>query len=376
MSKGKVVVAMSGGVDSSVAAALLQQQGYEVIGMMLRLWSEPGREASNRCCTPAAMSVARRVAGQLGISFYAINAQDAFREVVVQSFLDGYAAGGTPNPCLACNRQIRWEYLLNRALALGADYMATGHYVRLTRNPGEPVRLFEAVDSHKDQSYVLHVLNQAKLQHALFPLGELTKPQVRAIAAELKLPAATSKESMDLCFLAGQDYRDFLHRYQPQLIQPGAIFNTAGEEIGQHEGLANYTIGQRKGLGIPAAHPLYVIAKDTTSNRLVVGTQQELGGTQLTTEPMHWLSGLAPNQPFDAEVKIRYSARKAPARITPLADGHTAIEFAQPLRDITPGQAAVVYVDGEVLGGGLISAPAAVENANTYAISFAADEHR
>lgn len=376
MSKGKVVVAMSGGVDSSVAAALLQQQGYEVTGMMLRLWSEPGREASNRCCTPAAMSVARRVAGQLGIPFYAINAQDAFREIVVQSFLDGYAAGGTPNPCLACNRQIRWEYLLNRTLALGADYMATGHYVRLTRNPGEPVRLFEAVDSHKDQSYVLHVLNQAKLRHALFPLGELTKPQVRAIAAELKLPAATSKESMDLCFLAGQDYRDFLHRYQPQLIQPGDIVNTSGQPIGQHEGLANYTIGQRKGLGIPAAHPLYVIAKDMTSNQLIVGTQDELGGTQLTTEPMHWVSGQTPAAPFDAEVKIRYSARKAPARVTPLADGRAELEFAQPLRDITPGQAAVVYVNGEILGGALISAPAAVEDSNKYAISFAADEHR
>lgn len=357
MSKPKVVVAMSGGVDSSVAAALLQQQGYEVIGMMLRLWSEPGREASNRCCTPAAMSVARRVAGQLGIPFYAINAQDEFHDVVVNYFLEGYAAGGTPNPCLACNRQIRWEFLLNRALALGADYMATGHYVRLTRSPGEPVRLFEAVDTQKDQSYVLHVLNQAKLQHALFPLGELTKPEVRAIAAELKLPAATSKESMDLCFLAGQDYRDFLHRHQPQLIQPGEIINMAGQPIGQHEGLASYTIGQRKGLGIAAAQPLYVIAKDTTSNQLIVGTQEELGGTQLSTEPMHWLSGQAPSQPFEAEVKIRYSARKAPARVTPLADDRAHIEFTQPLRDITPGQAAVIYRDGEVLGGGLIATP-------------------
>lgn len=356
MAKPKVVVAMSGGVDSSVAAALLQQQGYEVIGMMLRLWSEPGREASNRCCTPAAMSIARRVAGQLNIPFYAVNAQDNFHDVVVKYFLDGYAAGGTPNPCLACNRQIRWEFLLNRALALGADYMATGHYVRLTRNASEPVRLFEAVDTHKDQSYVLHVLNQAKLQHALFPLGELTKPQVRAIAAELNLPAATSKESMDLCFLAGQDYRDFLHRYQPQLIQPGDIVNTSGQPLGQHEGLASYTVGQRKGLGIPAAQPLYVIAKDTASNQLIVGTQDELGGTQLTTEPMHWVSGQAPSQPFEAEVKIRYSARKAPARVTPLADGRAIMDFAQPLRDITPGQAAVVYKDGEVLGGGLIAA--------------------
>lgn len=365
MAKGKVVVAMSGGVDSSVAAALLQQQGYEVIGMMLRLWSEPGREASNRCCTPAAMSVARRVAGQLDIPFYAVNAQESFREVVVNYFLDGYAAGGTPNPCLACNRQIRWEFLLNRALALGADYMATGHYVRVTHEAGELVRLFEAVDTHKDQSYVLHVLNQEKLQHALFPLGELTKPEVRAIAAELKLPAATSKESQDLCFLAGQDYRDFLQRYQPQLAQPGAIVDTAGNRVGEHSGLVNYTIGQRKGLGIPAAEPLYVIAKDQTHNELIVGFQNELGASELVTETVNWLSGAAASEPFDAEVKIRYSARKAPARVTPLANGAAAVRFAQPLRDITPGQAAVFYVNGEVLGGGLIAA----ENKST-------DEHK
>ncbi|MBX3003308.1 MAG: tRNA 2-thiouridine(34) synthase MnmA [Anaerolineales bacterium] len=360
MSKGKVVVAMSGGVDSSVAAALLQQQGYEVTGMMLRLWSEPGREASNRCCTPAAMSVARRVAGQLSIPFYAINAQESFREIVVQNFLEGYAAGGTPNPCLACNREIRWEYLLQRALALGADYMATGHYVRLHRQPGEPVRLFEAADAHKDQSYVLHVLNQAKLQHALFPLGELTKPEVRAIAAELKLPAATSKESMDLCFLAGQDYRQFLQRHQPKLAQPGPIVNRAGEVLAQHTGLANYTIGQRKGLGIPAAQPLYVLAKDSANNRLVVGTATELGGNELHTHTMHWLSGQAPQSEFAAEVKIRYSVRKAAATVRPLADGRAEILFAEPQRDITPGQAAVVYHHGEVLGGGIIQHSAGI----------------
>jgi tRNA-specific 2-thiouridylase len=366
-SKGKVVVAMSGGVDSSVAAALLKQQGYEVTGMMLRLWSEPGREASNRCCTPAAMNIARRVAGQLDIPFYAVNAQESFRNVVVQYFLDGYAAGGTPNPCLACNRQIRWEFLLNRALALGADYMATGHYVRLVREADEPVRLFEAADSSKDQSYVLHVLNQEKLQHALFPLGDLTKPEVRAIAAKLDLPAATSKESQDLCFLAGQDYRDFLRRHQPELEQPGAIVDTEGKKVGEHAGLVNYTIGQRKGLGIAAAEPLYVIRKDQVLNQLVIGFRDELGNDELVTEPVHWQSGIAPRQPFEADVKIRYSAKKAAARVTPLADGRAKVRFAQPLRDITPGQAAVIYVNSEVLGGGLIAAeqpsqqPAATE---------------
>jgi tRNA-specific 2-thiouridylase len=352
----KVVVAMSGGVDSSVVAALLHQQGYEVIGMMLRLWSEPGREASNRCCTPAAMSVARRVAGQLGIPFYAVNAQESFREIVVQYFLDGYASGGTPNPCLACNRQIRWEFLLERALALGADFMATGHYVRLIHEEGKPVRLFEAVDKHKDQSYVLHVLNQEKLQHALFPLGDLTKPEVRKIAADLNLPAATSKESQDLCFLAGQDYREFLQRHQPQLAQPGVITDRAGNELGMHTGLVNYTIGQRKGLGIAAAEPLYVLGKDHARNVLIVGFAEELGARELVTDQVSWLAGIAPADPFDAEVKIRYSAKKAPAHVTPLTDGRTRVEFVDPVRDITPGQAAVFYVNGEVIGGGLIAA--------------------
>jgi tRNA-specific 2-thiouridylase len=369
MTKGKVVVAMSGGVDSSVAAALLQQQGYEVIGMMLRLWSEPGGEASNRCCTPQAMSIARRVAGQLGIPFYAVNAQQSFRNIVVQYFLDGYASGGTPNPCLACNRQIRWEFLLERALALGAGYMATGHYARLERNTGEPVRLFEAVDSHKDQSYVLHVLNQSKLKHALFPLGDLTKPEVRQIAADLKLPAATSKESQDLCFLAGQDYRDFLHRHKPELEQPGPILDRAGKQLGAHTGLVNYTIGQRKGLGVAAADPLYVLAKDQARNALIVGYKDELGGRELLTEPASWLSGSAPRASFDAEVKIRYSARKAAARVTPQPDGRTDVLFAEPLRDITPGQAAVFYVNGEVLGGGLIAGEPAAKRSKATLVT-------
>ncbi len=359
----KVVVAMSGGVDSSVAAALLKQQGYEVIGMMLRLWSEPGREASNRCCTPAAMNIARRVAGQLDIPFYAVNAQETFHDVVVKAFLDGYAAGQTPNPCLACNRQIRWEFLLNRALALGADYMATGHYVRLKRPPGGPVRLFEAVDTRKDQSYVLHVLNQDKLKHAIFPLGELTKPEVRKIAAELDLPAATSKESQDLCFLAGQDYRDFLQRHQAQLAQPGSIVDSAGNTLGEHAGLVNYTIGQRKGINIAASEAYYVIAKDQVRNALVVGFLEELGSSELITEPVAWLSGSAPAAAFDAEVKIRYSAKKAAARVSPLADGRTAVSFTQSLRDITPGQAAVFYMNGEVLGGGIIAEQHSVKRA-------------
>lgn len=371
MSKPKVVVAMSGGVDSSVAAALLKQQGYEVIGMMLRLWSEPGKEMSNRCCTPAAMNIARRVAGQLGIPFYAVNAQESFRNVVVQYFLDGYAAGQTPNPCLACNREIRWDFLLSRALALGADYMATGHYVRLTRDEGEPVRLFEAVDANKDQSYVLHVLNQEKLRHAIFPLGDLTKPEVRKIAADLDLPAAVSKESQDLCFLAGQDYRDFLHRHKPELEKPGVIVDSTGNKLGEHAGLVHYTIGQRKGLGIAAADPLYVLGKDHSKNTLVVGYKHELGNSELVAENINWVNGIPPSETFDAEVKNRYSARKAPARVTPLGDGAAKVKFVDPILDITPGQAAVFYINGEVLGGGIIGAqnPVSIQTAQLFQVS-------
>ena len=354
MAKPRVVVAMSGGVDSSVAAALLQAQGYEVIGMMMRLWSEPGQAAANRCCTPAAMNLARRVAGKLGIPFYAVNAQEKFHNVVVNYFFDGYSAGQTPNPCLACNREIRWDFLLQRALTLGAECMATGHYVRLIRNPGEPVRLFEAVDSSKDQSYVLHVLDQSKLKHALFPLGGLTKPEVRQIASDLDLPAAKAKESQDLCFLAGQDYRDFLMRYKPDLSQPGVIKNSRGETLGTHNGLMNYTIGQRKGLGLASAQPLYVLSKDSKSNTLVVGFEQELGNWELATGPVNWLAGRPPAETFNAEVKIRYSASKATGRVAVNSDGSTNVRFEKPLRDITPGQAAVFYICGEMIGGGII----------------------
>ena len=358
----KVVVAMSGGVDSSVAAALLKEQGYEVIGMMLRLWSEPGKEDSNRCCTPDSMAQARRVAAKLDIPFYVIDAKDIFRKTVVEYFLSGYARGETPNPCLVCNQKIRWTFLLDHALALGADYMATGHYVRIRRNESGKRELLRAVDRNKDQSYVLHVLNQEKLKHALFPVGEYPKPEIRQIAEKYGLSTASRKDSQDLCFLAGEDYRNFLQRNAAEMLKPGEIVTRSGKSLGEHNGLANYTIGQRKGLGVASPVPLYVLGKNAENNTVIVGTPDELGSCELTAYKVNWLSGEIPHEPVRAEVKIRYTAKEAEALVKPVGedqarpefDRRVQVQFDAPQRDITAGQAAVFYHGDLMLGGGII----------------------
>jgi tRNA-uridine 2-sulfurtransferase len=350
----KVVVAMSGGVDSSVAAALLQEQGYDVIGMMLRLWSEPGKEDSNRCCTPDSMAQARRVAAKLDIPFYVLDAKEVFQHTVVQYFLDGYARGETPNPCLICNRQIRWTFLLDHALALGADFMATGHYVRRVPEENGQINLLRAVDHQKDQSYVLHVLTQDKLKYALFPVGDYPKPEIRQIAERYGLPTASRKDSQDLCFLAGEDYRAFLQRNAAEVLQAGEIVSRDGRILGEHNGLANYTIGQRKGLGVASPIPLYVLSKNSVTNTLVVGTQEELGSRELIARDVNWISGEEPSEPFRADVKIRYTAKEASAVVTPLSGGQVQVRFAAPQRDITAGQAAVFYQSDKMIGGGII----------------------
>jgi tRNA-specific 2-thiouridylase len=361
---------MSGGVDSSVAAALLQEQGYDVVGIMLRLWSEPAADgddgvelvAENKCCSLESMADARRVAAQLGIPFYVVNVERPFQQTIVDFFYDEYVAGRTPNPCLRCNRHIRFTLLLERALALGAEYLATGHYVRVDDDPATGLRrLRRGVDDGKDQSYVLHVLSQHQLRHALFPLGDLTKPQVRAIAAERGLPVASKAESQELCFVAANDYRGFMRRYAETTgrpaPQPGPIYDQAGTQVGRHDGLAYYTVGQRKGLGVASREPLHVLQLDPERNALVVGPGAALACDTFTVRQTTYIAGTALTEPFAAQVKVRYKAPAQPALVTPLSDDRAEIHLAQPQRAITPGQAAVFYdhVGGEqVLGGGLI----------------------
>jgi len=350
----RVVVAMSGGVDSSVAAALLVEKGYEVIGVMLRLWSESGQETHNRCCTPDAVALARRVAAKLDIPFYAIDAKKVFRKEVVEYFIDGYANGTTPNPCLVCNRRIRWGFLLDKAVSLGARYFATGHYARLDHNKHGYISLLRAIDRVKDQSYVLHMLNQAQLGHTMLPLGGIIKSQVRQIARDFDLPISERNESQDLCFLGNGSYREFLLRNASYLDKHGLIIKGDGTHLGVHQGQAFYTIGQRKGLGISAPHPLYVLEKDIRTNVIIVGQKEELGKIELEAESVNWISGEPPKTPFHAQIKIRYKSSAVRGFVTPHDARRFHIEFEKPLRDITPGQAAVLYADDRCLGGGII----------------------
>lgn len=353
----RVVVAMSGGVDSSVSAALLVEQGYDVVGVMMRLWAEEGGPDAppNRCCTPDQMADARRVASILGIPFYVINMQDAFKRHVVDFFLDSYQAGVTPNPCLSCNRHIRFTHLLEHALALDADYLATGHYARVHLNSAGVYELHKAVDEWKDQSYVLSVLNQEQLRHALFPVGDFSKHDVRELAEHFGLPVASKSESQDLCFLGDGDYRRFLRDHTPNLFEPGPIVDQEGEMLGQHEGLPNYTIGQRKGLGISAPQPLYVLATNPIRNEIVVGTEDELGQRRVAVKNVNWIAGMPPRGDTHAGVKIRYKSGEVPATVTPLTDTTAEVAFDEPVRDPTPGQGAVFYDAERVLGGGIIA---------------------
>lgn len=344
---------MSGGVDSSVAAALLLEQGYEVIGLMLRLWAEAGGSA-NRCCTPDAVADARRVADKLGIPFYVRDYKETFKQTVVDFFIEGYAQGVTPNPCVVCNRDIRFDKLLKEALSLGGDYLATGHYAWVQRGEDGAFRLLKGIDPGKDQSYILYTLTQERLARVMFPLGRHTKAEIRQIAEAKGLPVFNRPDSQDLCFLGQGDYRAFLQRRAPEVVQPGPIVTTSGKVLGQHQGLAFYTIGQRKGLGIAAPEPFYVLHLDSTTNSLIVGGVEELGQSELTAGQVSYISGQPPVGPVRITAKIRYKAREVEATLTPLPEARAHLAFTAPLRDITPGQSVVFFEGERLLGGGII----------------------
>lgn len=353
-----VVVAMSGGVDSSVAAALLVEQGYHCIGVMMRLWAEmgEGEGSTNKCCSLESVHDARRVADQLGIPFYLINVEQPFKQQVVDFFIQGYSAGLTPNPCIECNRHIRFDYLLNYARKLGADYLATGHYARLRHLADGAVHLLKAVDEQKDQSYVLSVMGQEELRDVLFPVGDYPKPEIRKLAAARGLPIASKHDSMDLCFIFDDDYRRFLRDWTTDAMRPGPIVDRQGRSYGEHQGLPGYTIGQRKGLGISgASEPLFVLELDHMNNRLVIGTAAELGRTTLTATRINWTLDRAPDAGLRGQCKIRYRAQALPCTLWPQPNGDVTVVFDEPLRDITPGQGAVFYLDDLCLGGGIIA---------------------
>jgi tRNA-uridine 2-sulfurtransferase len=353
-----VVVAMSGGVDSSVAAALLLESGYRVLGVTMRLWSEADAESPEEMgALGAAPAVerAQRVARHLGIPLHVVDLRDEFRQGVVEYLIDEYGAGRTPNPCLVCNRTLKFGRLLHEARRLGGDLLATGHYVRTAQIAGR-WRLLRGLDRSKDQSYVLYMLGQEELAATRFPLGDLTKDQVRQLALQYHLQVARQAESQEICFIADDDYRRFLQTWAPDRLTPGPILSVEGREIGRHRGLPFYTIGQRKGLGIAAAEPLYVLALDRERNAVIAGPRCELGRDMAHVSRVSYVSDQPPAGAFEATVKIRYQARETDALVTPGSVSTAVVRFAHDLRDITPGQGIVFYEGESVIGGGIIDA--------------------
>ena len=352
----RIVVAMSGGVDSSVVAAMLAEQGHEVIGITLNVWQKGMVDTRlHACCSLSATHDAQRVADRIGIPHYSLNFRELFAKEVMARFVASYASGRTPNPCVDCNQFVKFAAFLKRAQELDADYLATGHYARIERDvESKRYRLHRALDPQKDQSYVLYMLGQHQLSRTLFPMGTQTKVETRALARRYGLHVADKPDSFEICFVTSDNYREFLESWQPGIARSGPICYKDGQVLGEHDGIVNYTVGQRRGLGLTWPRPLYVIALDPERNTVFVGEVEDLSASSLQAIDVHWVSDSPPKDPIHVSVRTRYRMEEVEATVKPTGIGAAEVVFAQPIRAVAPGQATVFYRDDEVIGGGRI----------------------
>lgn len=357
MEKKKVVVGMSGGVDSSVAAWLLKEQGYDVIGVTMQIWQDEENtvmEEHGGCCGLTAVDDARRVAAKLDIPYYVMNFKQEFKKNVIDYFIDEYLHGRTPNPCIACNRYVKWESLLQRSLSIGADYIATGHYARIKRLPNGRYTIRTSATSAKDQTYALYNLTQEQLQRTLMPVGEFTKDDIRKMAEKIGLQVANKPDSQDICFVPDGDYASFIQESTKKKIQPGNFVTSDGTVVGRHKGIIHYTVGQRKGLGLSLGHPVFVLEIRPETNEVVVGSNEESMSRFVRANKLNFMSVADLTEEKRAWAKIRYNHKGAWCSVKKTGDDEILCTFDEPQRAITPGQAVVLYENEYVLGGGTI----------------------
>ena len=356
--KEKVVVGMSGGVDSSVAAYLLKEQGYDVIGVTMQIWQdeeETQQQENGGCCGLSAVDDARRVADRLEIPYYVMNFKQEFKQYVMDYFVAEYLAGRTPNPCIACNRYVKWESLLARSLSIGADYIATGHYARIAKCDNGRFAVAKSVTAAKDQTYALYNLTQEQLSHTLMPVGAYHKDEIRKIAEEVGLPVAHKRDSQEICFIPDHDYASFIEEYTGKTMEPGNFVDLDGNVLGRHKGISHYTVGQRKGLNLAMGYPVFVVAIRPETNEVVLGNGQDVFTDVVRCNKLNWmaLEGVGEEE-ISVNAKIRYSHKGAPCKIRRIGEDMVECRFEEPVRAATPGQAVVFYQDDYVAGGGTI----------------------